>query len=362
MNNRPRFHRPPDYHLYGGPLERTSSVPDHCYIASNEASRERSPLFAVNRKCCVNGDECDTHGCAWTNGHGRKESVVGNERTTTSGNCTGSASTEADNKCKVDFELSDNLCIANIVTSSFEALSSQLYNGGDSSTTMSRPLPSKKKRGLEGVAMHHHFGSITSTSSQSRRSILEIPLDENNVPQIDRAITPPPPDLPSRARCSTSDIKHQYNRRFASLRLGQCGHLHLPEDLRTVKDSGKSNSVTLATGQNGSARVYNAHSGTGSNAERLQRRLVREVPLQNIGDDISLYGTPKEEMTPNRGMSKSSTFANPNYLREQIIAVFQPSDNKLAMKLFGNKNALMKEKIRQKAVGKWVIHPCSNFR
>jgi len=45
-----------------------------------------------------------------------------------------------------------------------------------------------------------------------------------------------------------------------------------------------------------------------------------------------------------------------------LIALFQPSDNKLAMKLFGNKNALLKEKLRQKAVGKWVIHPCSNFR
>jgi hyperpolarization activated cyclic nucleotide-gated potassium channel 2 len=32
------------------------------------------------------------------------------------------------------------------------------------------------------------------------------------------------------------------------------------------------------------------------------------------------------------------------------------------MKLFGNKNALIKEKQRQQAVGKCVIHPCSNFR
>lgn len=370
MNSHPRFHRPPDYHqlvgLYGGPLERTSSVPDHCYIASNDnVSRERTPLFTVNRKCCANDDECDTNGCMWVGGHGRKESVVGNKRTTTSGNCIGSASAEADNKCKVDFQLSDNLCIVNKATSSFDALSPKLYNGGDSSTTRSRAVPAKRKRVLEGVtAIHRHCGSITSTSSLSRISILEIPVDENNVPQIDRAITPPPPPgLPTKVHGLTTDTKHQYNRRFASLRLGQCGHLHVPEDLRTVKDSGKSNSVTLATGQIGLARGNNAmHSATGGNAERLQRRLVREVPLQNIGDEISLYGTPKEEMTPNRGMSKSSTFANPNYLREQIIAVFQPSDNKLAMKLFGNKNALMKEKIRQKAVGKWVIHPCSNFR
>ncbi len=51
-----------------------------------------------------------------------------------------------------------------------------------------------------------------------------------------------------------------------------------------------------------------------------------------------------------------------SYLKEQFFAFFQPSDNKLAMKLFGNKNALMKEKRRQQQQGKWVIHPCSNFR
>jgi len=51
-----------------------------------------------------------------------------------------------------------------------------------------------------------------------------------------------------------------------------------------------------------------------------------------------------------------------NYLKDQIISFFQVSDNKLAMKLFGNKNALMREKMRQRAAGNWVIHPCSNFR
>uniref|UniRef100_A0A1I8FXG6 Cyclic nucleotide-binding domain-containing protein n=1 Tax=Macrostomum lignano TaxID=282301 RepID=A0A1I8FXG6_9PLAT len=51
-----------------------------------------------------------------------------------------------------------------------------------------------------------------------------------------------------------------------------------------------------------------------------------------------------------------------SYLKEQFFAFFQPSDNKLAMKLFGNKNALLKEKQRQQQSGKWIIHPCSNFR
>jgi len=59
--------------------------------------------------------------------------------------------------------------------------------------------------------------------------------------------------------------------------------------------------------------------------------------------------------TGNRATSTSS-------LRDQFTSFFQVSDNKLAMKLFGNKNALEKEKLRHKAVSQWVIHPCSDFR
>ena len=51
-----------------------------------------------------------------------------------------------------------------------------------------------------------------------------------------------------------------------------------------------------------------------------------------------------------------------SYIKEQFFSFFQPSDNKLGMKLFGNKNALMKEKQRQQQHGKWIIHPCSSFR
>ena len=32
------------------------------------------------------------------------------------------------------------------------------------------------------------------------------------------------------------------------------------------------------------------------------------------------------------------------------------------MKLFGSKKALMQERVRQKAAGHWIIHPCSSFR
>ncbi|XP_050674710.1 potassium/sodium hyperpolarization-activated cyclic nucleotide-gated channel 2 isoform X7 [Leptidea sinapis] len=72
-------------------------------------------------------------------------------------------------------------------------------------------------------------------------------------------------------------------------------------------------------------------------------------------DDVSLYGTPVEPAPP-------APDAKQGFLRNQLQALFQPTDNKLAMKLFGSKKALMKERIRQKAAGHWVIHPCSSFR
>nr|XP_022331362.1 potassium/sodium hyperpolarization-activated cyclic nucleotide-gated channel 3-like isoform X2 [Crassostrea virginica] len=86
-----------------------------------------------------------------------------------------------------------------------------------------------------------------------------------------------------------------------------------------------------------------------------------------VGDDTSLYGTPREELLPPCGDTSSTDGYNnksspTSFLKEQIISFFQPSDNKLAMKLFGNKNSLQREKMRHKRSGNWVIHPCSNFR
>lgn len=104
------------------------------------------------------------------------------------------------------------------------------------------------------------------------------------------------------------------------------------------------------------------------------------------GDDLSLYGTPKEELGPIAAMGNhngpsgggrgsvasganvaagggaSGESGKQSFIKNQLQALFQPTDNKLAMKLFGSKKALMKERIRQKETGHWVIHPCSSFR
>lgn len=51
-----------------------------------------------------------------------------------------------------------------------------------------------------------------------------------------------------------------------------------------------------------------------------------------------------------------------SYLKSYFVSMLQPSDNKLAMKLFGSKKGVLKEKLRQQEVSHWIIHPCSNFR
>lgn len=81
------------------------------------------------------------------------------------------------------------------------------------------------------------------------------------------------------------------------------------------------------------------------------------------GDDISLYGTPRTNSIGNvGGVGGVGGDPKASFMRSQIESLFQPSDNKLAMKLFGSKKALMKERMRQRQSGLWIIHPCSNFR
>ena len=49
-------------------------------------------------------------------------------------------------------------------------------------------------------------------------------------------------------------------------------------------------------------------------------------------------------------------------LKEQIYSFFQATDNKLSLKLYGNRGAVLREKVRQQLVGQFIIHPCSDFR
>ena len=193
--------------------------------------------------------------------------------------------------------------------------------------------------------------------------------DENNVPQIDVAITPPQ----SPAKEPLQHVAHSRRpfglrtptlKRFPSLKLRQrFGSLRrrAPEREREREPESQTeaeiNPTITITVDDDADSIMSDYLSPDKNYRKDKK-------INFIGDDISLYGTPKEELSPLKEQEPfvPKTPTHTSYLKDQIISFFQPSDNKLAMKLFGNKNALMKEKMRQKAAGNWVIHPCSNFR
>ena len=191
--------------------------------------------------------------------------------------------------------------------------------------------------------------------------------DENNIPQIDVAITPPhsPAKEPLQAHSArvnkpfgmrTPKLKRfpslKFRERFGSIRRrgSERESSNQPESPREINPT-----ITITMDDDADSII--------SDYLHPDHNYKRDRNIRFIGDDISLYGTPKEEMSPlKEPSSPPPPSPRTSYLKDQIISFFQPSDNKLAMKLFGNKNALMKEKLRQKAAGNWVIHPCSNFR
>lgn len=199
-------------------------------------------------------------------------------------------------------------------------------------------------------------------------------VDVNNVPQIDAVITPPLSPARSISTFITSNKVNnnslkEFRRKFTSLKFKK----PRPNVLQYRPRHGSLDNISISDTTIPTVTVNDRITGidcedmhrevllSGKNGEKFINNVDSNVHY--IGDETSLYGTPKDDLSPTKEVesqkvTQSATF----YLKDQIISFFQPSDNKLAMKLFGNKNALMKEKMRQKAAGNWVIHPCSNFR
>ena len=119
-----------------------------------------------------------------------------------------------------------------------------------------------------------------------------------------------------------------------------------------------------------------AGSGPG-NATQVDTFLLQEVPDENGQAAVNPSDATDPSMTPGQKrrvvqLPPTTEGGEPTlslkdrsgsgFWKEQIVAFFQPSDNKLAMKLFGTRSALLKERRRQQQTGHWIIHPCSNFR
>lgn len=113
--------------------------------------------------------------------------------------------------------------------------------------------------------------------------------------------------------------------------------------------------------QNGSvSRVSVAQSLPQSLEDISTQHLIRANSTDNSDDERC----SSRRHAANHGEADTIWSHRPSEfrIRDQLFSFFQASDNKLAMKLFGSRNALLKEKQRQMAAKSWIIHPCSNFR
>ncbi|KAM7538168.1 hypothetical protein Aperf_G00000061337 [Anoplocephala perfoliata] len=126
---------------------------------------------------------------------------------------------------------------------------------------------------------------------------------------------------------------------------GSTGEGDTCRDDEVQKTSGKRD-VQLQTMEDFEKEIKNSF-----NIPRiLNEEDQRKEPAEDV--DLDVAG----------GMEDSSKQRSKEYWKEQFMMFFQPSDNKLAKKLFGTKVALNKERTRQRKQGKWIIHPASNFR
>lgn len=107
---------------------------------------------------------------------------------------------------------------------------------------------------------------------------------------------------------------------------------------------------------------YSIHSLLNLRGSVCQRNL-NECECDTCANLLKDFmGKPGQDQPINEFSDSSEPKAAYSYLKSYFVSMLQPSDNKLAMKLFGSKKGVLKEKLRQQEVGHWIIHPCSNFR
>lgn len=120
----------------------------------------------------------------------------------------------------------------------------------------------------------------------------------------------------------------------------------------------------------GERNGYGNHSFSGSLSSGIHRThtpACSDFPNVNIsdtnqsGEGISFLNALDDADKFDESLWKTKPKQELKF-RDHMINFIHASDNKLTKKLFGSKNALLKEKRRQMATNNWIIHPCSNFR
>lgn len=86
------------------------------------------------------------------------------------------------------------------------------------------------------------------------------------------------------------------------------------------------------------------------------------ISKDNSLHDDQIYSPDHLHIINKKRSSLDTSLKGTSTIVNYFMDLLKPSDNKLAMKLFGSKKGVLKERLRQQRSGHCIIHPCSNFR
>ena len=93
-----------------------------------------------------------------------------------------------------------------------------------------------------------------------------------------------------------------------------------------------------------------------------QNNINQIIQKDNSLHDDQIYSPDHIHFINHQRVSLDTSLKGTSTIVNYFMDLLKPSDNKLAMKLFGSKKGVLKERLRQQRAGHCIIHPCSNFR
>jgi hypothetical protein len=93
-----------------------------------------------------------------------------------------------------------------------------------------------------------------------------------------------------------------------------------------------------------------------------QRNLNNNLEKENSLHDDHICSPEHIHLINQQRISLDPSLKGTSTIVNYFMDLLKPSDNKLAMKLFGSRKGVLKERLRQQRAGHCIIHPCSTFR
>ncbi|CAF3589604.1 unnamed protein product [Rotaria socialis] len=258
---------------------------------------------------------------------------------------------------------SENIC--DVSSSMMRSISSVYCR---SSVVSSNQLDNKERLTLDRRRSLQGFSSRKTLSNNSHRRSTLVSLNlsnsnsENNKNNIKKVISEQSINL-IKENSSNSDFNEYYEKGKTNIKLNlpiksKKNSFHRSrnrdrekeEILKSLESETIIGEFTLPT----NPRIIVSIEPQSNKKESLLK--------ENCFHDDQIYSPEQINNQSEQRSINDSTLKSSSTIVSYFMDLFKPSDNKLALKLFGSRKGLLKERLRQQRAGHCIIHPCSNFR